>query len=195
MLDQLRFIRALVTKRRETGAIGPSSRRLGRAMVDQLESIEPGDVIVELGPGTGVFTREILNRFPNNPVVAIENNTNFVCLLQKRLPEAQVVHGCASQISQAVRDAGHDPKRICAVLSGLPLLTLPADLGSAIFAELANVLDHEQPYIQFTYSRRAWRRFDPVGFHQTGAKLVMRNMPPAWVLSFKRQQEPVAVAV
>ena len=45
------------------GAIAPSSRYLTRAMLEPL-SLETAKVAVELGPGTGVMTRALLQALP-----------------------------------------------------------------------------------------------------------------------------------
>lgn len=49
----------------ETGALAPSSKDLALAMCETMYLGE-GCVVLELGPGTGPFTREILARIENH---------------------------------------------------------------------------------------------------------------------------------
>jgi len=46
--------------------------------------------------------------------------------------------------------------------------------------------------VQFTYSKRAWRRSVPAGFRLEKTRRVWLNVPPAFVLPFTRV--PVADA-
>ena len=57
MREQLRFAGQMLRNPRSVGAVAPSSKRLARIMVAALGNLEPGSVILELGPGTGAFTR------------------------------------------------------------------------------------------------------------------------------------------
>jgi len=55
------FVREFLRTPWQTGAVAPSSRRLGAAMVEPIPSSSPARV-VELGPGTGAFTEAIRRR-------------------------------------------------------------------------------------------------------------------------------------
>ena len=59
--DDLRFGFQWAVKPRSVGAIAPSGRQLARAMAAQVDPALPGSV-VELGPGTGVITRALIER-------------------------------------------------------------------------------------------------------------------------------------
>jgi phosphatidylethanolamine/phosphatidyl-N-methylethanolamine N-methyltransferase len=102
------------------------------------------------------------------------------------MADVQVVCGCASGIRDHVQALGLDPARIGAVISGLPLLSLPRHLRDAILAGLADVVPEGRRYVQFTYSRRAWRRWHLAGFRREDPRRVWLNVPPASVLPFTR---------
>ena len=61
------------------GAVAPSGADLARRMVDAAE-LGPGQVVVELGAGTGPMTAEILARRPDGPFVALEPNAALAAL-------------------------------------------------------------------------------------------------------------------
>jgi phosphatidylethanolamine/phosphatidyl-N-methylethanolamine N-methyltransferase len=183
MGDALFFVGQYARRWRETGAVAPSSPQLARAMVAQVGAVAAGEVIVELGPGTGVFTRELIRRYPGQRVMAIEFNATFAARLRTEVPQAIVVEGCASRLVEHL--AAQCPgARVAAVVSGLPLLSLPAALGTAILAAIGAALPGGRPYVQFTYSERAWRGRCPAGFVQGGRRRVWLNLPPAVVMAF-----------
>lgn len=180
------FFGQIATHWRETGAIAPSGPMLAKAMAKAVGTIAADQVIIELGPGSGVFTRELAKRFPNNRIFAIEFNPVFVRNLKRELPNVTIVEGCASQLPRYLEDAGIDPGQVGAVISGLPLLIFPPALVTDILHSIAEVLPAGRPYVQFTYSKKRWERFNPRGFLAHPCKRVWLNVPPAVVLPFTR---------
>ena len=55
--DNLRFLRALITRPKNVGAVLPSGPALANAMARQITAQGP---VLELGPGTGAITAAIL---------------------------------------------------------------------------------------------------------------------------------------
>src|SRR5437588_12929510 len=80
------FLRQCRRQFRSTGAILPSSRFLARALVSEIaKPREPGRIL-EVGPGTGSVTRQILRRMrPDDLLDAVEINANFLVRLVQRL--------------------------------------------------------------------------------------------------------------
>ncbi|MCB1488838.1 MAG: phospholipid methyltransferase, partial [Bauldia sp.] len=59
MRDQLRFLKGLAARPRMTGAIAPSGAALARRMASHVDP--EGDLpVIELGPGTGVVTKALI---------------------------------------------------------------------------------------------------------------------------------------
>lgn len=186
VMETLQFLGQCAAHMRTTGAVAPSGRHLARAMVTAMGDLQTGQVILELGPGTGVFTRELRRRFPAHPVVAVEFNEAFAAKLKNRMQDVHVVQGCASQSLVHLQALGYRQDQVGAVISGLPLLSLPRDLGNAIFATIAGILQPGRRYVQFTYSKRMWKRFQPPGFRIDQTRMVWLNVPPAVVMPFTR---------
>lgn len=186
MRDKLVFFGQIARRWRVTGAVAPSGPVLARAMADAVGDVPDGHVLLELGPGTGVFSRELVRRFPRARVVAVEVNEVFATRLAATVPELTVVRGCASRLDAHLAKLGVTPDRVAAVVSGLPLLVLPGDLPSRVLAAIAGTLRPGRRYVQFTYSARAWRRFTVNGFRPLPDRRVWLNFPPAIVLPFER---------
>lgn len=186
MKETLLFMGQIARRFRTTGAIAPSGRSLARTMAQKIGPVAEGQVILELGPGTGVFTRELNRRFPNNRIVAVELNDTFAKRIEKTLPSVSVVRGCASKLQEHLTGLNISPDQVVAVVSGLPLLSLPKELGRNILSSVTSVLQPGRKYVQFTYSERAWNQFDVPGFDRQPRHRVWLNLPPAVVLSFVR---------
>jgi phospholipid N-methyltransferase len=155
-------------------------------MVTAMGPVAPGKIILELGPGTGVFTRELLRRRPGHRVVAVEFNSAFAKRLRRYLPEVTVVEGCASQLAKHLDRLDISRDQVGAVISGLPLLVLPKEVTSRILESVHEVLPPGARFVQFTYSKRRWRRFSLQGFHAEASRAVWLNLPPAVVMPFTR---------
>jgi phospholipid N-methyltransferase len=90
-------------------------------------------LIVEFGPGTGVFTKYLLQKMGHDSLlVLIERNANFVADLRKKIrdPRAIVVNGCASNIMETLAELGKTSADC--VISGIPFSFLPDNLRDRI---------------------------------------------------------------
>jgi phosphatidylethanolamine/phosphatidyl-N-methylethanolamine N-methyltransferase len=184
MKEALLFLREAARFSRTTGTFAPSGTAVSRAMAAAVGDGTGGKVLIELGPGTGAFTRELTHRFPRHRVVAVEFIEAFARHLARTMPTVTVVTGCASQLDRHLNAIGVGRDDVAGVVSGLPLLTLPGDLSRRILASVTDVLKPGRRYVQITYSTRAWRRFETPGFVREPVRRVWRNLPPAAVMSF-----------
>ncbi|GIX33986.1 MAG: hypothetical protein KatS3mg125_1942 [Lysobacterales bacterium] len=183
------FVRQWWRRPKSTAAIAPSGRRLAALMIDAL----PADAarVLELGPGTGVFTRAILERgiAPEN-LFLIELNEAFADLLERRFPRVRVLRGDARELPSLL--AAHpECGPFDAVISGLGLLGMPREDQRRLFASLLSVLRPSGRVIQFSYApfsplRRSVRR--ELGLRVHRGAVVWRNLPPARVFVFDRER-------
>ncbi len=79
------------------------------------------NLVVEFGPGTGVFTKYLLQKMEaDSSLVLIERNANFARELRRKIrdPRAIVVNGCASRIIDSLAEIGKTAADY--VISGIP---------------------------------------------------------------------------
>ena len=113
-----RFLKQFIKHPRKTGAIAASSKHLARKIV-ATASLPRARVVVELGPGTGVFTELILQHLPRGAVFfALELNSGFVAETRKRCPSATVYHDSAAHIKKYLRQ--HGAEQCDCIISSLP---------------------------------------------------------------------------
>ena len=192
--DPIRFLAAAVKSPGRVGAVAPSSRHLAAAMLRGIE-LDHGSTVIEFGPGTGPFTRAVRIAMPTRSrYLGIERDEKFVKLLRDRHPDMPVVHGSAEDAARHVADAQLDPATIKLILCGLPFASLPATVQRNVVNALDQLLPPGSHFRTFQYihayplptaaryRRMMAERFGPV----TRSPVVLRNLPPAFVLSWSR---------
>lgn len=178
--DKLRFFRAWMANPMRVAAIAPSGAALARLMV---HDIVPSDgPIIELGPGTGVFTQALLDRgIAESDLVLVEKEPEFAAILNHRFPAATILCGDATRLNRAELDRLPSP---AAVVSGLPLLSMPQRHIMAILTGSFAQMRTGGRFYQFTYGPRCpvprpvLNRLD-LKASQIGRTI--RNIPPAAV--------------
>ncbi len=191
MRDGFGFLQAFLRSPGSIGAVLPSSRYLARALVGRL-GLQPGELVVEFGPGTGPMTAVVQELLPpGSRYLGIELNPRFHELLVQRFPRLEFHLGSAADVMAILRERGLP--RPVRILSGLPFASLPAKVQDAVIDGVADCLrgtDADFRTFQYAHAyglRRARRfrqrmgeRFDH--FERVGP--VLRNVPPAFVLRY-----------
>lgn len=181
-----RFGREWLLSPGQVGAIAPSSAALGRAICDGLTAAH--GPVLELGPGTGVFTRALLDSgIAPAQIAAIETSAGFAEALADRFPGVAVIQGDAARVRHlSPFGAGGAGVVIC----GLPLLSIPPAKVLRILAGSFAALRPDGTFRLFTYGPRC-----PVpppmllrlGLVARRSAFVALNMPPASVYSLTRK--------
>ncbi len=181
------FFAAWVRRPRQTASVVPSSRALAQLMVRGIES--DGGRVLELGGGTGAFTREILGTgLPAEKLEVVEINADLARGLERRFPGVDIIRHRAESISAHVSGAPGDYQR---VISGLPLLAMNAQAQAAIFDEAFRLLAPDGVFVQFTYSVLPpvdRQLLAALGLVATRAGQTLKNFPPATVFHFHRAE-------
>lgn len=186
--EYLDFLAAWVKKPRQTASVVPSSRYLARLMVAH---IDPADGrVLELGGGTGVFTRAILDTgLPPEHLEVVEINPAFARGLRRHFPHVSVLETPAQIVSAA---ASGEAGEYQTVISGLPLLAMDRHMHADILSESFRMLRPGGSFIQFTYSMRPPVNRDilhALDLDVVRAGQTVRNFPPATVFRFFRKGE------
>lgn len=174
------------------GAIAPSSPRLAAEMLRTID-LGPGARVAEYGPGTGAFTRAILERLdPKATFFAVERNETLAQDLRRRFPGLHLHTGSVEDIETFCRAEGVD--QLDAIVSGLPWASFPQSLQTRILDATMKVLRPGGQLVTFAYHMGlltpAGRRFQkllPRYFSTiTRGRSVWRNAPPAFTIRCTR---------
>jgi len=147
--------------------------------------VNSGLPILELGPGTGVITKAILDRgvSPEN-LFSVEYSQKFITHLQTDFPSVNFIQGDAFDVKNICKSANAD--RFDCVISGLPLLNFPSEKRVRLIDGLLDHLPPGRPIIQFCYGP-----FSPVlpgrgNYEVEHFNWVARNVPPAQLWIYRR---------
>jgi phosphatidylethanolamine/phosphatidyl-N-methylethanolamine N-methyltransferase len=183
----LDFARQFAAAPKQIGAVAPTGAPLAGLMAEAAE-LGQADAVVELGPGTGVITEQILARLRQGALFfAMEINPRFVSQTRERCPGATVYEASAAEIGAHLRRHGRGD---CdCVISALPWTLFDDPLQDRILDAVLQALRPGGRFLTLAYlsgfflpSARRFnaqlaRRFCSVSKTRT----VWRNVPPAFV--------------
>jgi phospholipid N-methyltransferase len=173
--ERARFLRSFLDGPGRVGAVLPTSERTVRATLD-MAPIAQARCVVELGAGTGPYTREIVRRLgPDGRLLAFELDPALARQLAAEVtdPRVQIVADSAANL-----EAHLDGRRPEVIVSELPFTSLPGTVRREILEVAQRVIaDHGvmlvlqySPFIRKELERR---------FRSVRRRLSLFNVPPA----------------
>lgn len=173
---------------RSVGAVAPSGAFLSKKMMKPI-LFEKADCIVEYGPGTGSFTRELFKgKQRDTKLLIIEQNPVFFRQLRETYGGQDgvfLVNGSAEHVNQYM--AQYDMKQADYIVSGLPFTSLPLQVSENILKATQRAIGSQGCFLTFQYSM-AKKNFFQQYFNIVDSILEVRNLPPAFVLVMKNKK-------
>ncbi len=165
---------------RAPNAVG-SGFPASRWMIDRM--LAPIDwsgakLVVEYGPGSGVFTRALLAALPADArLLTIDTSAGFTAYLRESISDRRLkaVRGSAEDVAQIL--ARHGLGEADYILSGLPFSTLPDGVGDAIMDASHAALRPGGGFLAYQM-RRAVGALLEQRFARVRSDFEWRNLPP-----------------
>lgn len=183
--DELRFFRGWLDKPKAVGSIIPTSSVTARRMASVI-NLSSGLPVLELGPGTGVITKAILDRgVAPEQLYSIEFSHDFAAHVRRLFPKVNVIQGDAFNLDETLgdkRDLVFD-----AVVSGVPLLNFPVPQRIAYLEDLLSRIPLGRPVVQLTYGPRSPIPPGRGSYTVEHFDFVMRNIPPTRLWIYRRR--------
>jgi phospholipid N-methyltransferase len=184
--DMASFLGAWLADPWRVAAIAPSGTALANLVTAEITpAIAP---VLELGAGTGVFTRALLARgVPESGLTLLEYSADFAQLLSERFPHARVLSMDAARLAHTPLFEGAP---VGAVISGLPFLHMSPKKIMTILTGAFGYLRGGGSFYQFTYMPRcpvSPRLLERLGLEATRIGGTFRNVPPATVYRISRR--------
>lgn len=191
------FLAAGLRQFDKNASLVPSSPFLVKAMLEAVP-LARAKCVVELGPGVGTVTEEILKQLaPGAHLHAIELDSKFLGIMRKRLPDPRLrpILGSAVETARLVQADGC-ACRADVVFSSLGFALMEPALRRQIVQSAIDALAPRGQFVQYAYLHARWvnytqhegfnrfhaGRFFARRFEHIEEKVVMANVPPAVVL-------------
>jgi phospholipid N-methyltransferase len=163
----------------DVAAIAPSSSFLVRRVCKWID-FSRDQVVVEYGPGNGVFSEYILDRLtPGSTLLLIESNPDFVRLLKTEMaaddPRVVIAEDRAENIVEILK--AHDIDAADYIVSGIPFSFLDADTKDALLARTQDVLSPKGKFLvyqNYNHLEAPLRKH----FSEVTKEYEPRNIPP-----------------
>lgn len=182
--DEIKFFKNWIDQPKAVGAVLPTSVGTARKMASLINT-DSGNPVLELGPGTGVITKAILEKGVRaDNLFSVEFSENFLPDLRRSIPGVNFLHGDAFNLDSVLPDL--DGRKFDAVVSGIPLLNFTLDSRLRLLDDLLDRLNPGRPVIQFSYGPKSpippnWSTYtvEPLDW-------MVRNVPPARLWVYRR---------
>jgi phosphatidylethanolamine/phosphatidyl-N-methylethanolamine N-methyltransferase len=175
----------------------PSSRYLANALTKPID-FRRARTVVELGPGTGAVTNEILKRMrPDAKLFAVDINQTFIDHLSSASHDPRLVPLCGSATDLQSLLAQHEVDSADAIVSSLGLTGMDHRTRTSIMRQIGGCLVTHGTMTQYQYAAhveiaklrlggfneaRFLRRF----FSDVSVRGVLLNLPPALVFTCRK---------
>lgn len=179
--EEIRFFKGWIDGPKAVGAILPTSSITARRMASVID-IHSGLPVLELGPGTGVITKAILNHgVKPSDLYSVEYSQDFTEHLRKTFPDVNILQGDAFDLDAAL--GAKSNLQFDSIVSAVPMLNFPMERRVWLVENLLSRIPRGRPLIQITYGPMPPVPAGKGNYAVQHYDFVMRNVPPAqlWV--------------
>jgi phospholipid N-methyltransferase len=174
------FARNFFRNPRMLGSVIPSSRYLVHQLLRDVDW-ERARVIVELGPGVGTISREVLRRMrPDAVLLAFEINDDFVRHLKQNFddPRLRVQHRSGAAVNDALRELRLGKADY--VIAGIPFSIMSEDDRTAVLRNCHEALAEGGVMLVYQFSAKVRADLEKL-FGHVRRMFEPRNVLPAHV--------------
>lgn len=182
--ENILFLKRVLKNPKALGAVTPSSIALSNFICRHVIAT-PDSYVVEIGAGTGRFTRALLrNGIIPSQLFVVEMDSELCDFLRKHFPQVNVIHGDARHLLNILPQ--HVIGKVSTVISGIPLVNLSEAVQASIADACFGVLHEGGQMLQFTYGPISPLSCRKLGLSKKRLGSVLLNFPPAVIWSYKR---------
>jgi phosphatidylethanolamine/phosphatidyl-N-methylethanolamine N-methyltransferase len=182
--EEIRFFRGMMQGPKQVGAIAPTSSITARKMASVVD-LTSGLPVLELGPGTGVITKQILARgVAPEKIVSVEYSRDFYERLVEDYAGVNFIHGDAFDLEKSL--GAFAGQTFDSVISAVPLLSFPMEARIRLIDDLLSRIPAGRPVVQITYGPVSPVIAKPDRYHIQHFDFIVRNIPPAQLWIYRR---------
>lgn len=163
-------------KDRNVASVTPSSLVCVRHVCRKID-FDRALIIVEYGPGTGVFTKYLLKHInTRSKIIAIEQNRNFVRKLQKIKDHRLIIYNDSVEyVTDLVHQSGFE--EVDYIISGIPFSFLSDEQRGNVLIQTKNLLKRRGKFLAYQTSGHLKQPIKSV-FDNLHTEFELLNIPP-----------------
>lgn len=182
--EEIRFFKGMMQGPKTVGAIVPTSSVTAKRMASVID-VKSGLPVLELGPGTGVITKQILARgVAPEKIVSVEYSEDFYRRLVEDYAGVNFIHGDAFNLKTIL--GGFADQTFDCVISAVPMLSFPMEARIQLLEDLLSRIPEGRPVVQITYGPVSPIIAKPDRYHIQHFDFVVRNIPPAQLWIYRK---------
>lgn len=141
----MQFLREYIKNFSSVGAIAPSSRFLANKMTKLITNKEPLKIL-EVGAGTGVFTKSILKKSHSDSEIFVSELNPFFCSVLDSTfgDEINLLTGDILNFNPSIQ--------FDFIICSIPFNSIPIDITKKIFEHLTSLIGEKGVFVFFEYS-------------------------------------------
>lgn len=178
-MSKLHFLKTFI-KDRDVASITPTSQHCVKKVCTHID-FSKDLILVEYGPGNGVFTKYLLEQItPGSRLILIEANDDFVAHLKKTFNDPRVeIHNVLAGDVEAILNP-NDIGNVDYVLSGIPFSFLKPDRKLAVLNATKSILKDGGKFLAYQTSGHLKKPVMEV-FGNYETEFVALNIPPYFI--------------
>ena len=140
-------------------------------------------LLIELGPGTGVFTDLIIEQMAKDAQLYVfEVNKNFYANLVDKIndPRVKILNDSAENIDKYIN------KEVDVIISSLPLMVFSNELRENVITTSYKSLKKDGIYLQFQYTLQSKKILQKT-YDKVDVSFTIKNIPPAFIYSCTKE--------
>lgn len=190
-MSTMRYIKGLV-KDRNIASVTPTSKFSVKRICRRMD-LASAELIVEYGPGCGVFTKHMLeNLGPQARLLAIELNSEFVSYLRSEItdPRFVLVHDSVENVVKIIE--AHGLSQADCVIAGIPFSSFAPPAKKELFTRTKEVLKEGGLFLIYQFFVQRFRPQNVLTpylkeqFFDVRVSSELVNIPPLVVYSGKK---------
>lgn len=177
-MDQIKFFKNFL-KDKYIASVAPSSSFAVRRICNKID-LKKKKIIVEYGPGTGVFTKFILKKINyQSKLILIERNKDFVSMLKKiKDPRVFVFNDSAENVKRILKECKENT--VDYIISGIPFSLIREDKKKKIIKNTKEVLAEHGKFLVYQFSSHV-KKYLQYYFRVVNSDFELFNIPPLFI--------------
>lgn len=180
--ETLLFIKRWLKHPVRLGAIAPSSPALANLVSNHVQ-VRKGQIVIEIGAGTGTITRRLLQGIPAEQLIVVELDPELCRFLKQQISSIDVIQGNAMELASLIPQKYVG--KVSTIISGIPVTTMSYLQQKRLIDACRSVLAPDGELIQYSYLHKSPLPADDFGLSTERIGKTFKNIIPAYLWRYQ----------